>query len=159
MLEQNSYDTEIKARVTQAFQEILEEIHTADQPYPMKLLKIAFKNINSLRGEHKIDFTKEPFLQNSLFAITGPTGSGKTTILDVISLALWNQVPRLGKMSTTEVLKKEPFLPAIRVMLLQKSPTNVKTEFSHQNGKSLPIETENCAIITWRLQMLPATRF
>lgn len=32
MLEQNSYDTEIKARVTQAFQEILEEIHTADQP-------------------------------------------------------------------------------------------------------------------------------
>ena len=31
MLEQNSYDTEIKARVIQAFQEILEEIHTADQ--------------------------------------------------------------------------------------------------------------------------------
>ena len=58
----------------------------------MKILKIAFKNINSLRGEHEIDFTKEPFLQNSLFAITGPTGSGKTTILDVISLALFNQV-------------------------------------------------------------------
>lgn len=76
----------------------------------MKILKIAFKNINSLRGEHKIDFTKEPFLQNSLFAITGPTGSGKTTILDVISLALFNQVPRLGKMSTTEVLKKGAIL-------------------------------------------------
>ena len=72
----------------------------------MKILKIAFKNINSLRGEHEIDFTQEPFLQNSLFAITGPTGSGKTTILDVISLALFNHVPRLGKMSTNEVLKK-----------------------------------------------------
>ena len=76
----------------------------------MKILKIAFKNINSLRGEHEIDFTKEPFLQNSLFAITGPTGSGKTTILDVISLALFNQVPRLGKLSTTEVLKKGAIL-------------------------------------------------
>lgn len=76
----------------------------------MKILKIAFKNINSLRGEHQIDFTQEPFLQNSLFAITGPTGSGKTTILDVISLALFNQVPRLGKMSTTEVLKKGAIL-------------------------------------------------
>ena len=31
MLEQNSYDTETKAQVTQAFQEILEHIHTADQ--------------------------------------------------------------------------------------------------------------------------------
>jgi len=76
----------------------------------MKILKIAFKNINSLRGEHEIDFTQEPFLQNSLFAITGPTGSGKTTILDVISLALFNQVPRLGKMSTSEILKKGAIL-------------------------------------------------
>jgi len=76
----------------------------------MKILKIAFKNINSLRGEHEIDFTQEPFLQNSLFAITGPTGSGKTTILDVISLALFNHVPRLGKMSTNEVVKKGAIL-------------------------------------------------
>lgn len=76
----------------------------------MKILKIAFQNINSLRGEHSIDFTKAPFLQNSLFAITGPTGSGKTTILDVISLALFNQIPRLGKMSTGEILKKGALL-------------------------------------------------
>ncbi|RXG15989.1 exonuclease SbcC [Leeuwenhoekiella aestuarii] len=76
----------------------------------MKILKIDFQNINSLRGEHHIDFTQEPFLQNTLFAITGPTGSGKTTILDVISLALFNQVPRLGKMSTGEILKKGAIL-------------------------------------------------
>ncbi|MGB5942441.1 MAG: AAA family ATPase [Leeuwenhoekiella sp.] len=76
----------------------------------MKILKIAFKNINSLRGEHAIDFTQKPFTQNNLFAITGPTGSGKTTILDVISLALFNQVPRLGRMSTSEILKKGAIL-------------------------------------------------
>lgn len=61
----------------------------------MKILKIEFRNINSLKGEHVIDFTRAPFTTSSLFAITGPTGSGKTTILDVISLALFNQIPRI----------------------------------------------------------------
>ena len=76
----------------------------------MKILKLRFKNINSLKGEHEVDFTQPPFVQNNLFAITGPTGSGKTTLLDVISLALFNQVPRLGKMSTNEIVKKGAIL-------------------------------------------------
>lgn len=67
----------------------------------MKIRKIRFKNINSLRGEHEIDFTKKPLSESRLFAITGPTGSGKSTILDVIALALFNQVPRLGRISNT----------------------------------------------------------
>lgn len=76
----------------------------------MKILKIAFQNINSLRGNHEIDFTKAPFTAGSLFAITGPTGSGKSTILDVISLALFNQVPRLGKITKKEILEKGALL-------------------------------------------------
>lgn len=76
----------------------------------MKILKIEFQNINSLRGVHKIDFTKAPFTTSSLFAITGPTGSGKSTILDVISLALFNQVPRLGKISRKEIEEKGAIL-------------------------------------------------
>ncbi|CAM4325520.1 AAA family ATPase [Gillisia limnaea] len=76
----------------------------------MKILKIEFQNINSLRGIHKIDFTKAPFTTSSLFAITGPTGSGKSTILDVISLALFNQVPRLGKISRKEIEEKGAIL-------------------------------------------------
>ena len=61
----------------------------------MKILRLRFKNINSLRGEWKIDFSKEPFSNNGLFAITGATGAGKTTILDAICLALYHQTPRL----------------------------------------------------------------
>ncbi|MDN6280372.1 MAG: AAA family ATPase [Psychroflexus sp.] len=76
----------------------------------MKILKLQFKNINSLKGEHEIDFTKSPFTDHNLFAITGPTGSGKTTLLDVISLALFNHIPRLGKISTNEILKKGAIL-------------------------------------------------
>ena len=76
----------------------------------MKILKIEFQNINSLRGAHKIDFTNSPFTESSLFAITGPTGSGKSTLLDVISLALFNQVPRLGRISRAEILNKGAIL-------------------------------------------------
>ncbi len=48
----------------------------------MKILKIKAYNINSIK-EVNIDFEK--FLKGSnIFAITGPTGSGKTTILDII---------------------------------------------------------------------------
>lgn len=61
----------------------------------MKILKLRSKNINSLKGEFKIDF--EAFLKTeSLFAITGPTGSGKSTLLDIISCALYGKTARLG---------------------------------------------------------------
>lgn len=65
----------------------------------MKIIKIQFENINSLRGKHEVDFSVSPLKESRLFAITGPTGSGKSTLLDVIALALFNRVPRLGKIS------------------------------------------------------------
>ncbi|MFC0226760.1 exonuclease subunit SbcC [Serratia aquatilis] len=61
----------------------------------MKILSLRLKNLNSLQGEWKIDFSAEPFSSNGLFAITGPTGAGKTTLLDAICLALYHQTPRL----------------------------------------------------------------
>lgn len=36
----------------------------------MKILSLRLKNLNSLKGEWKIDFTREPFASNGLFAIT-----------------------------------------------------------------------------------------
>jgi Tfp pilus assembly pilus retraction ATPase PilT len=45
----------------------------------MRILKLRLKNLNSLKGEWKVDFTAAPFADNGLFAITGPTGAGKST--------------------------------------------------------------------------------
>ena len=68
----------------------------------MKIISLRFKNINSLKGEWKIDFSQEPFASSGLFAITGPTGAGKTTLLDAICLALYHRTPRLNEPSPAD---------------------------------------------------------
>ncbi len=68
----------------------------------MRILSLRLKNLNSLKGEWKIDFTAEPFASNGLFAITGPTGAGKTTLLDAICLALYHETPRLSSVSQSQ---------------------------------------------------------
>lgn len=61
----------------------------------MKINRLSFSNINSLKGDWSLNFQEEPFLSSGIFAITGPTGAGKTTILDAICLALYHETPRL----------------------------------------------------------------
>ena len=70
----------------------------------MKILRVQFKNLNSLRGDqpHEVDFEQEPLRGVSLFAITGPTGAGKSTLLDAITLALYGRAARYGDTSNPE---------------------------------------------------------
>jgi exonuclease SbcC len=65
----------------------------------LKILELRLKNLNSLYGEWCIDFTHPDYHSNGIFALTGPTGAGKSTILDAICLALYGATPRLGKIT------------------------------------------------------------
>ncbi|MCK5845458.1 MAG: AAA family ATPase, partial [Victivallales bacterium] len=65
----------------------------------MRISKLRFKNLNSLAGEWELDFTHPEYASNGIFAITGPTGAGKSTILDVVCLALYGRTPRLNSIS------------------------------------------------------------
>ena len=62
----------------------------------MKILAIRGKNLASL-GDFVLDFLQEPLASAGLFAITGATGAGKSTILDALCLALYNETPRLAR--------------------------------------------------------------
>lgn len=65
----------------------------------MRILHVRFKNLNSLVGEWEIDLTHPAYASDGIFAITGPTGAGKTTILDAICLALYGRTPRLNRVN------------------------------------------------------------
>lgn len=75
----------------------------------MRIEKVTFKNLNSLAGTWSIDFTNEHYQEDGIFAITGPTGAGKSTVLDAICLALYGQTPRLSTISksTNEIMTRQ----------------------------------------------------
>ena len=61
----------------------------------MRILAIRGENLASLQQPFCVDFRVEPLRDAGLYAITGPTGAGKSTILDALCVALYNQIPRL----------------------------------------------------------------
>ena len=74
----------------------------------MKILSIGLKNLNSLRGEWRIDLTHSDYTSAGIFAVTGPTGAGKTTIFDAVCLALYGRTPRLKNVTAkdNEIISK-----------------------------------------------------
>ncbi|MBI1980320.1 MAG: AAA family ATPase, partial [Methylocystis sp.] len=68
----------------------------------LRILAIRGANLASLAEAFAIDFDSEPLRSAGLFAITGETGSGKSTILDALCLALYDKFPRVVAASASE---------------------------------------------------------
>ena len=67
----------------------------------MKLKRITIHNIASI-ADAEIDFVASPLADTPLFLIAGPTGAGKSIILDSVCLALYARAPRLTRFKTDE---------------------------------------------------------
>ena len=104
----------------------------------MKLQKLTIHNIASIE-DATIDFEAQPLASSEVFLITGKTGSGKSTILDAICLALFADTPRLDgtkmqgdtKDGEVDVTIKDPR----QLMRRNTGEAFVSLTFTGSNGK------------------------
>lgn len=68
----------------------------------MKPIKLTIKGLNSFVEEQVVDFEK--LTEYGLFGIFGPTGSGKSSVLDAITFALYGKVARIGESITEGII-------------------------------------------------------
>jgi DNA repair protein SbcC/Rad50 len=68
----------------------------------VQILSISGENIASLAEPFAIRLNEGPLSSAGLFAITGETGAGKSSLLDAMCLALYGDCPRLSGAGTRE---------------------------------------------------------
>ena len=76
----------------------------------MRPLHLRFAGIGPYPGEVDVDF--RTLNAKGLYLIVGPTGAGKTTILDAMTYALYGKVPsdREGSLSSLQPDSNRPFV-------------------------------------------------
>lgn len=101
----------------------------------MKIKRLSIRNITSLENVD-IDFSLPPLSQTGIFLIAGEIGTGKSTILDAICLALFRTTPRLAawKSSGKDVAEGDD--------ITEKSPQQLLRRGASRGAVSLTFEDE-----------------
>lgn len=115
----------------------------------MRFHRIKIENLNSLSGTHEIDL--EGVLSGAgLFLIHGPTGAGKSTILDAICLALYGKTPRLDAKTKHKVVGIDGVSPNDPALIMTRGTgsSRAEVEFSMSSPEGRPVRYR----ATWYVQ-------
>lgn len=114
----------------------------------MRPLRLTLEGIGSFR-----DVTDVSFDQVDLFAVVGPTGSGKTTLIEAMVFALYGAVPRHGPSTVAPVLSIDRNVGKVRFDFAVGSEiyTAVRVLSRAKNGqvttKEARLETAGGAVV------------
>ncbi|MEV1286408.1 SMC family ATPase [Micromonospora sp. NPDC049679] len=112
----------------------------------MRPLRLDLAGFTVFRDETTIDFTDADF-----FALVGPTGSGKSTVLDAICFALYGQVPRWGSSrGIANALAPSATEARVRLVFECAGARYVATRVVRRDGRG-NVKTGNAG-----LQLMPA---
>lgn len=98
----------------------------------MKPIKLELMGLNSYTDKQTIDFEK--LISRGLFGIFGNTGSGKSTILDAITIALYGDISR----DTTDYINSSSDKAIIKYEFEIGSKNNRKRYFVERTIKNTP---------------------
>ncbi|MGM1029469.1 MAG: AAA family ATPase [Actinomycetota bacterium] len=95
----------------------------------MRILRLALQAFGPFRDRFEVDFAA--FEGDGVYLIAGPTGAGKSTVLDAITFALYGSAPRYGERAHLRSDLAGPTTPTLveldvqlgdRVLRVERSP-------------------------------------
>lgn len=96
----------------------------------MRPLRLDMRGFAAFREPTLVDFSDTDF-----FALVGPTGSGKSTILDAMCFALYGSVPRWGAKSVAHALAPSATEAAVRLVFEAAGVRYAVTRVVRRDGK------------------------
>ncbi|GAB6172367.1 exonuclease subunit SbcC [Paradesulfitobacterium aromaticivorans] len=113
----------------------------------MKPLRLQIVGLNSFREKQEIDFTQ--LCETGVFGIFGQTGSGKSTILDAITLALYGTVERAAN-NTQGILNHAEDVLSVKYTFtlgLGAERTTYRVERSYRRSGERTVKAAVCRLV------------
>ncbi|MCF6409273.1 AAA family ATPase [Pseudalkalibacillus salsuginis] len=113
----------------------------------MRPIHLSVSGLHSFRERQDIDF--QSLCEGGVFGIFGPTGSGKSSLLDALTLALYGKIERAANTIQGIMNHAEDQLHVSFTFELgtQQTGKRYKVERTYKKGKNDSIRTSTCRLI------------